>query len=81
MMMSVSVYKGNKRNELNIEFLDVENLTMVMDAFELNDNRNAGNISNGYIKKVNDKSEYKFPLYFTDGYLNLTFKEIKFSYN
>lgn len=61
MMMSVSVYKGNKRNELNIEFLDVENLTMVMDAFELNDNRNAGNISNGYIKKLMISQNINFP--------------------
>ncbi|EEE1548109.1 hypothetical protein CDS98_004899, partial [Salmonella enterica] len=53
---------------------------MTMDAIELNDNRNAGNISNGYVKKVSNKSKYKFFLYFTDGYLNLTFKNIRVVY-
>lgn len=50
-MISVSVYNDNKRNELNVEFIIIENVTMTIDATELNDNRNAGNISNGYIKK------------------------------
>ncbi|ECF6031804.1 Uncharacterised protein [Salmonella enterica subsp. salamae] len=80
LMVSVSVYNDNKRNELNVEFISVENLTMTMDAIELNDNRNAGNISNGYVKKVNNKPKYKFFLYFTDGYLNLTFKNIRVMY-
>ncbi len=50
-MISVSVYNDNKRNELNVEFIIIENVTMTIDATELNDNRNAGNISNGYVKK------------------------------
>lgn len=49
-MISVSVYNDNKRNELNVEFIIIENVTMTIDATELNDNRNAGNISNGYVK-------------------------------
>ncbi|WP_323848676.1 hypothetical protein [Citrobacter portucalensis] len=34
-----------------MEFIIIENVTMTIDATELNDNRNAGNISNGYVKK------------------------------
>ncbi|EPP3206350.1 hypothetical protein ACT9DO_004741 [Salmonella enterica subsp. enterica serovar Catumagos] len=60
LMVSVSVYKDNKRNELNVEFINVENLTMAMDAIELNDNRNAGNISNGYVKKLATNQNINF---------------------
>ncbi|ENT2948175.1 hypothetical protein ACFFOE_000140 [Klebsiella aerogenes] len=80
LMVSVSVYNDNKRNELNVEFINVESFTMTMDTTELNDNRNAGNISNGYVKKISNKSKYKFFLYFTDGYLNVVFKSIRVTY-
>jgi hypothetical protein len=80
LVLSVSIYKENKRKNLNIEFINIDNLTINMDAVELIDNRNAGNISNGYIKKTGGKLKYKFFLYLTDGYLNLTFENIKLSY-
>lgn len=77
----VIIYKDNKRRELNVEFINIENLTMTMDVVELNDNRNAGNISNGYVKKFSNNSKYKFFLYCTDGYINLTFKNEKVIFN
>ena len=51
MTISVSVYNDDKRNEFDVEFVGIESLNMSMDTMELIDNHNAGNISNGYVKK------------------------------
>ena len=35
----------------------------------------------GYVKKFSNNSKYKFFLYCTDGYINLTFKNAKVIFN
>lgn len=76
MILSVDVYNNNekRREKLTVEFINIEDLILTLDAIELNDNRSAGNVSNAYIKKIDGKGKYKFFLYLSDGYLNLAFK-------
>ena len=60
-----------------VEFSDVDDLVLAMDSAELIDNHKSGNISNGYIKKLKNKRIYKFFLYFSDGLLSMSFKNLQ----
>ncbi|MCZ5102078.1 hypothetical protein O5839_01195 [Escherichia coli] len=60
-----------------VEFSDVDDLVFAMDSAELIDNHKSGNISNGYIKKSKTKGYINFFLYFSDGLLSMTFKNLQ----
>ncbi len=80
MILIIEIYKKKDakfRDEMIIEFFDIDNLTFTVDTVELNDNYRSGNISNGYIKEISNKEKYKFFLYLSDGLLGLTFKECR----
>ena len=51
--------------------------TTFKESAELIDNHKSGNISNGYIKKIKNKRIYKFFLYFSDGLLSMSFKNLQ----
>lgn len=70
---------GNERDCVIVEFYDVADIVSSIDGWELSDNRGAGNVSNGYIKKIGRSNRYKFHLYLSDGYINLTFQRLKIS--
>lgn len=78
MTLFIDIYKSeNIREKMIVEFSDVDDLVFDMDSAELIDNHKSGNISNGYIKKLKNKRIYKFFLYFSDGLLSMTFKNLQ----
>uniref|UniRef100_UPI001CA33E0D hypothetical protein n=1 Tax=Serratia marcescens TaxID=615 RepID=UPI001CA33E0D len=77
-MITTAIYKSDKKREtVEIEFSDIDNLVMTMDTIELIDNKKSGNISNGYIKNIKNEERYKFFLYLSDGLLSMSFKNLK----
>ena len=77
--LDVSLYPSPEsaaRIPLQLEFKDINALTLSCDLYELKDNRKAGNISNGYIKSANGPL-LKVKIYLVDGYFELTCKKIK----
>lgn len=67
------------RKGMVVEFFNVSDLTSSIDGVEILDNRSAGNVSNGYVKKIGRSNRYKFYLYLSDGFVNLTFNNLKIS--
>lgn len=78
MTLFIDIYKSeNIREKMIVEFSDIDDLVFAMDSAELIDNHKSGNISNGYIKKIKNKRIYKCFLYFSDGLLSMSFKNLQ----
>lgn len=73
----LNVYPNNqasKREMVVVECTGVERCAIVLDYLELLDNRNAGNIGQGYIKRINRKEILR--IFLMDGYIDITCKSI-----
>lgn len=57
------------RKAFYVECLQVERCAIVLDFVELQDNRNAGNIANGYVKRFGKKKLLRISL--MDGYIDV----------
>lgn len=76
--VAVSIYPApdaKARNFLQLDFKDVACVLINCDLNELEDNKNAGNISNGYVKK-NNSGMRVFRLYLVDGYIEITYGSV-----
>jgi hypothetical protein len=57
------------RESIKVTCIGVERCAFVLDFVELQDNRNAGNIANGYVKKFRKKKLLR--VFLLDGYVDV----------
>lgn len=78
LIVDVSIYPthdAKTRNFLQLHFKDVVCVLINCDLNELEDNKNAGNISNGYVKE-NNSGVMVFRLYLVDGYIEIIYGSV-----
>jgi len=77
-VISVLIYStedAKSRSFLKLQFKGVKSILFTCDKSELEINLNAGNISNGYVKK-NNSGAMIFRLYLVDGYIEVTYETV-----
>ena len=80
--MVAAVYESDQskhREEVRLEFFEIDDLVTSFSFFELIDNLGAGNINDGCIKS--HKRRLRFFIYFFDGFMSFYFKKVEVSKN
>lgn len=69
--------EASSRKKLKLTFNNVDFINCSADTYELIDNSNSGNVSNGYIKNDSSSKRNKFFLYLLDGIINFHFSNVE----